>query len=188
MAPEPLTPRRGRPLSERALALRDARRVQRTAATNAAAALALVAAALGPLLTVWSVGEVNREFDVLAVRSPLTGSLSPFLLTYLAAGATALGAIGLLTRQPWGWWGTVGGASFGLADLARLYVGLFGSINLDHPRAAEVTLKLAGIVALPAAIFIAVGVLLSLRSVRVACRVAGRGAPSRAEADTEEGG
>jgi hypothetical protein len=162
--------------------------VQRTAATNAAAALALVAAALGPLLTVWSVGEVNREFGVLAVRSPLTGSLSPFLLTYLAAGATALGAIGLLTRQPWGWWGTVGGASFGLADLARLYVGLFGSINLDHPRAAEVTLKLAGIVALPAAIFIAVGVLLSLRSVRVACRVAGRGAPSRAEADTEEGG
>ena len=54
--------------------------------------------------------------------------------------------------------------------------------------AGEVTLKLAGIVALPAALFIAVGVLLSLRSVRVACRVSGRGAPSRAEADAEEEG
>ena len=133
--------------------------------------LALVAAGLGPPLTVWSINEVNREFGVLAVRSPLTGSLHPFLLTYLAAGASALGAIGLLTRQSWGWWGTAAGAGFGLADLARLYVGLFGSINPDHPRAAEVTMELAGIVALPTALFGAVGVLLALRPVRVACRV-----------------
>ncbi len=183
-----MAPRRGQPRSERAQALRDARRAQRTGATIAAAVLALVAAALGPLLTVWSIDEVNREFGVLAVRSPLTGSLHPFLLTYLAAGASALGAIGLLTRQSWGWWATAAGASFGLADLARLYVGLFGSINPDHPRATEVTLKLAGIVALPAALFIAVGVLLSLRSVRVACRISSHGAPSRAEAGTEEEG
>ena len=84
-----MAPRRGQPRSERAQALRDARRVQRTGATIAAAVLALVAAALGPLLTVWSIDEVNREFGVLAVRSPMTGSLHPFLLTYVAAGAAA---------------------------------------------------------------------------------------------------
>jgi len=150
--------------------------------------LALVAAVLGPLLIVWSINEVNRKFGVLAVRSPLTGSLHPFLLTYLAAGAAALGAIGLLTRQLWGWWATAAGAGFGLADLVRLYVGLFGSINPDHPRAAEVTLKLASIVALPAALFIAVGVLLSLRPVRVACRVSGSGERSRTVTDAGEEG
>lgn len=150
--------------------------------------LALVAAALGPLLTVWSVNEVNREFGVLAVRSPLTGSLHPFLLTYLAAGAAALGGIGLLTRQPWGWWATAAGAGLGLADLARLYVGLFGSINPDHPRAAEVTLELLGIVALPTALFAAVAVLLALRPARVACRVSSDLRRSRIEAEAGEEG
>lgn len=150
--------------------------------------LALVAAALGPLLTVWSVNEVNREFGVLAVRSPLTGSLHPFLLTYLAAGTAALGAIGLLTRQPWGWWAAAGGAILGLADLARLYVGLFGSINPDHPRAAEVTLELLGIVALPGTLFTAVIVLLALRPVRVACRVSSSGRRPKTDAEVGEEG
>ena len=178
-----MAPRRGQPRSERAQALRDARRVQRTGATIAAAVLALVAAALGPLLTVWSIDEVNREFGVLAVRSPMTGSLHPFLLTYVAAGAAATGAIGLLTRQHWGWWAAAGGAVLGLADLARLYVGLFGSINPDHPRAAEVTVELLGIVALPGALFTAVAVLLALRPVRVACRVSSGGRRPKAEAE-----
>ena len=64
----------------------------RTRAGTLAAAVALLAAALGPLLTERSLEVVSREFGVLATRSPFTGSLSPFLLTYLAAGCTAAGA------------------------------------------------------------------------------------------------
>ncbi len=178
----------GRPRSARAQTLQEARRVQRTSATIAAAVLALVVAALGPLLTIWSVEEVAHEYGVLAVRSPLTGSLPPFLLTYIAAVSAGVGALGMLTRQHWGWWCAAAGAGLGLADLARLYAGLFGSINPDHPRASEVTLELLGIVGLPAILFAAVVAVLASRSVRAACRVSSRGrTPKAGTLEGEEG-
>ncbi|MGD2017655.1 MAG: hypothetical protein PVJ89_06055 [Planctomycetota bacterium] len=179
--------RRSAPRSERSLALQEARRVPRTRAGTLAAAVALLAAALGPLLTERSLDVVSREFGVLATRSPFTGSLSPFLLTYLAAGCTAAGAALLLTLRRPGWWVTMSGAAMGLADLARLYVRLFGSINPDHPRADEVTLELVGIVAVPAAAYLLVAVLLCLRPVRVAFRVSSAGPRARGGGQGGEG-
>jgi len=161
--------------------------VPRTRAGTLAAAVALLAAALGPLLTERSLEVVSREFGVLATRSPFTGSLSPFLLTYLAAGCTAAGAALLLTLRRPGWWVTMSGVAMGLADLARLYVRLFGSINPDHPRADEVTLELVGIVAVPAAAYLLVAVLLCLRPVRIAFRVSSAGPRVRGGGQGGEG-
>jgi len=164
--------RRQRPArSARAQRLREAKTVHRTRFGTAIGALSIVAGLLGALLTIGSIGAVMKEYGVIAFRSPMTGELSPFLLTYIAAGCVALGGIGLLTLQTWGWWLAVAGATFGLTDLGRLYVGLFASINPDHPRAGELTGELLLIVSIPGSMFVAIIAMLMQRSIRVAYHV-----------------
>ncbi|MEM9382593.1 MAG: hypothetical protein AAGB93_21755 [Planctomycetota bacterium] len=163
--------RRRPPRSDRARRLREAQRVQRTRLGIAVGVLSIVAGGIGALLTKGSIETVATEFGVLAFRSPMTGGLPPFLLTYIAAGCSIVGGIGLLLPHTFGWWTALGGAALGLADLGRLYVGLFGSIDPNHPRASEVTAELLGIVGVPAFVFVALVALLVQRPVRVTYRV-----------------
>lgn len=152
-----------RPASERTERLRSARKVQRTRLGTAVGVVSILAGVVGAFLTLWSLGAVMAEFGVLA--------LPPLLLTQIAAGCAVIGGIGLLLPKTWGWWVALAGAVLGLADLFRLYRGLFGSIDPSHPRAGEVTAKLLGIVGVPALLFIAVLALLMQHSVRVSYRI-----------------
>ncbi|MEM1449506.1 MAG: hypothetical protein AAF957_05480 [Planctomycetota bacterium] len=163
--------RRRPPRSDRARRLREAQKVHRTRLGIAVGVLSIVAGLIGALLTKGSVVAVATEFGVLAFRSPMTEGLPPFLLTYIAAGCAVVGGIGLLVPHAFGWWTALAGAALGLADLGRLYVGLFGSIDANHPRAGEVTAELLGIVGVPAFVFVALVALLLQRPVRVTYRV-----------------
>lgn len=178
-----MSKRRRAPRSERTQRLRESRKVQRTRLGVAAGVVSIVAGLLGALLTEGSVVQVWREFGVYASKSEVTGSLHPFLLTYIAAGCAVVGGIGLILPQAWGWWVAMTGAVLGLADLGRIYVGLFGSINPDHPRAAELTADLLQIVAPPGILFVGVIALLMQRPLRVAYRVSRDDAPTRRRDD-----
>lgn len=180
--------RRRSPRSDR---LREARRIQRTPLLNAAGILALLAAGLAVYLTRVAYALVVVTFGAYAGRSDMTGELSPFLLTWIVSATIALGGIGILALQRWGWWVAASGAVLGLLDLGRFFGGLFGLINTNHPQAAETFQTLRIYVGIPGALYIAVIAVLMQRQLREAFGVTQpprvrRGAETEDDFDEDE--
>lgn len=160
-------PRRERRHSER---LTEARRIELIPLAKVAAGLAAVSAIASHLALRASVRNVRRTFGAFTLGTNEKDLLF-WLPNYVAGGCLIAGAIGLIKRKTWGWWLVLLGAIGGLGDMARIYRGLFGIINPDHPKAGETAARILQMISGPALLYVGLIVLLCLRPMRQNYRV-----------------
>ncbi len=132
---------------------------------------AILAGALALTLTTLSLRLVMRTFMVQAHQAQLASDFHPLMLTLIVAAGLAIGGVLMLLPKAPGWWVAFGSALAGLFDLVRLFRNLFGSINMEHPRADETLATLSVYAGIPAVLYVAVLALLCLHPVRAAFRV-----------------
>ena len=150
--------------------MREARRIEPSKAGIAAGVLSILCALGSYFAILTCLLLVRRNFGAFAVGT----KAQFFFVNYLTGACLVLGGIGLFMRKPWGWWLALVGAILGLLDLARLFSGLFGIINPDHPEAATTVATLIRWVSVPATLYIVVLVVLGLRSLRENFRITSR--------------
>ncbi len=142
--------------------------IQRTRLGIACGVIAIITAPLVVVLTMASLKATEASYGVFAHGG---GGPSILLLTFIIGGALVAGGAGLLLRQSWGWWLAVGAAAAGPLDLFRLYRGLFGALNPDHPDFDATFQKLTFFAGIPVVFYVALLVLLFLRPVRSTYRI-----------------
>lgn len=100
-------------------------------------------------------------------------------LSTILAGCGVAATAGLLLHRPWGWWAGCVFTGVSAALNLKFAVPLLQALNYDHPEAGAALRRIGLVYGLPLLVQLALAVMLSLRSVRLAVGVADKPLPTR---------